>query len=138
LETLSETTQTFLVSECLEKLSLPKLRDIKRYIAGAEKQKRHYGHYVAYRKMKTRISQATLDKLAENCPNLLRLSGTNIHPTLPSPFIFAQRLNGATKLRKVRATRKWTNGHRLQFDYDSVEDCSSDEELVHVWYEFRH
>jgi hypothetical protein len=86
-----------------------------------------YGHQ---RLTNTHISQTTLDKLARNCPKLLRIFGTNLHSRMPNPFISAQRLNGSVKFRRMRPIRKFVDGIMLKFDYDSVESCTSDEEGV--------
>jgi hypothetical protein len=100
----------------LGKLSLPELRHLQMYMAkGCD----YHSH----------IKQTTLNELAKKCPKLLRLFGSNVHSK--SPFIFAQRMNAATKFRLVHQIEKYVDGTLLQFDYDSdVVSNSTDEESV--------
>jgi hypothetical protein len=113
----------------MEKLSLPELRRLVFFVDNYNK-KSPAGTNVEYveGEMKTLISQSTLDKLAKNCPKLLRLMGVNLYSGSDDPFIYARRMNAAAKFRKVRPIWKIVDGIQLQFDYDSVESCSSDEE----------
>jgi hypothetical protein len=124
LESLSDTSERFLTSNALEKLALPKLQYLKMGIAEERKRKRlHDGKYVM-RKKKISIEQATLNKLAVNCPKLLRLFGINNE----SPnFIFCQRLNATTTFRKVLRIQETDDGDNWRFDDDSVGSCSSDD-----------
>jgi hypothetical protein len=123
LESLSETTQILLNSDSLGELALPKLRHLEMCIVGEEGK--CFDSYLQ-RRIPTRFSRTTLDKLAENCPKLLRFFGVDTEET--DSIMYAQRLNAAAKFRRVRPIRGEVNGIELKFDYDSVESCTSDED----------
>jgi hypothetical protein len=118
LETLKDNMAVFLDNSCLGELSLPKLRDLTVHIM---------------KKFKSieipRIERTTLDKLAKNCPKLLRVFGD--YPTFGEihSFLFAQRINGETlTFRRVKEIRKMVNDHHIGFDDDSAESCSDYDE----------
>jgi hypothetical protein len=133
LECLRVLTQHILNSACMEKLSLPELRDLvvqtDRHPVTINGEYNSISCTLSPVEKKIFISQTTLDMLAKNCPKLLRLSGVDfVMFSSNNSFILAQRLNAATKFRRVRPIEnKTVDGNCLKFDYDSVESCSSDE-----------
>jgi hypothetical protein len=44
-------------------------------------------------------------------------------------FILARRFNGNSKFRKVRPIQKFIEYDELEFDNDSVESCSDEDDL---------